>query len=198
MIINILYTNSRSFDIPLPFLIYLVYTFDEMKKEDFFTLIVKLFGLYSMIMVLFNVLPQLLQYIIPYGMDVTMMLIVITFSALTIGLFVLLLFYAPKVVKLLKLENGFKSDTFNFGDFSEDTIVKISSIVVGGITVIENLPSLIRYTLFAFSSGNTGQVMDTYDKFYWIASLVQIFVGLFLVFNYRYLARLLKNKSAQQ
>ena len=121
-----------------------------------------------------------------------MIIIAIVMSILTVGLFVLLLFYAPKIVSLLKLEKGFQSDIIDFKGLSEESIIKISSIVVGGITVIDNLPSLISYTLFAVSSSNSGQVMEANEKFYWIASLIQILVGLILVFNYKYLLKLLK------
>lgn len=99
-----------------------------------------------------------------------MIIIAIVMSILTVGLFVLLLFYAPKIVSLLKLEKGFQSDIIDFKGLSEESIIKISSIVVGGITVIDNLPSLISYTLFAVSSSNSGQVMEANEKFYWIAS----------------------------
>ncbi len=145
-----------------------------------------------MIIVLFNILPQNLNYIGSYGVDSTMIIIAIVMSILTVGLFVLLLFYAPKIVSLLKLEKGFQSDIIDFKGLSEESIIKISSIVVGGITVIDNLPSLISYTLFAVSSSNSGQVMEANEKFYWIASLIQILVGLILVFNYKYLLKLLK------
>ncbi len=151
-----------------------------------------------MIIVLFNILPQNLNYIGSYGVDSTMIIIAIVMSILTVGLFVLLLFYAPKIVSLLKLEKGFQSDIIDFKGLSEESIIKISSIVVGGITVIDNLPSLISYTLFAVSSSNSGQVMEANEKFYWIASLIQILVGLILVFNYKYLLKLLKKNCAQQ
>lgn len=169
-----------------------------MKRKDFFILIVKLFGLYSMIIVLFNILPQNLSYIGSYGVDTTMIMIAIAISLLTIGLFILLLNKAPSIVKLLRLEKDFESEHFNVGNLSEEALIKVSSIILGGITVIENLPSLISYTLFAVSSSNTGEVMQANDKFYWIASLVQILVGLFLILNYSFLLKLLKNKSASQ
>jgi hypothetical protein len=169
-----------------------------MLKKDFFVLIIKLFGLYSMIIVLFNILPQNFSYASSFGVDSLMILLPVIIAIVTIGLFVLLLFFAPKIVSFLKLEKDFDSENIDFKDFSEDSIIKLSSIIVGGITVIDNLPSLISYTLFAFSSNNSGQIIEANEKFYWIASLAQILVGLFLIFNYKTISKFLKFKSIKK
>jgi hypothetical protein len=169
-----------------------------MLKKDFFILVIKLFGLYSMIIVLFNILPQNFSYVSSFGVDSTMILFAFAISILTVGLFIALLFFAPKIVSMLKLEQGFDSENIDFKHLSEDSIIKLSSIVVGGITVIDNLPSLISYTLFAFSSNNSGQIMEANEKFYWIASVVQILVGLLLIFNYKLISKILKSKSIKK
>ena len=114
---------------------------------------------------------------------------------MTVGLFVMLIFNAGRVVDALKLDHEFANETFNLGTLTEESIVKISSIIVGGITIINHLPNLMSQTLFAIRADNIVIDYTANDKFYWFASFLQVSVGFFLVFYHKQVELLLLKKG---
>lgn len=120
--------------------------------------------------------------------------ILITF-AIVLTVLILLLFNTDKVVTILKLDEGFESDKFDLGNLNDKTIVKLSSIIIGATTIIDSLPSFISYTLYAFKQDVIGVNIEANDKFFWIGSLIQILMGLYLVFSYKQIEKLVLNTT---
>lgn len=112
-----------------------------------------------------------------------------------IGLFVLLVFMADKVVGLLRLDKGFDEERMDFGNLKATDIVKIGTFIIGGLLIINNIPALLSHTFFAFKDGISGQGYDTTNKFNWAVSGINILLGYLLLTNYGFVARLLKTKN---
>jgi len=84
-----------------------------MTKKDFFILIIKIFGLFSVVSSLFSILPSNISFaLMDFGFFSLIWIAVVL--VVIIGLFVLLIFKAEKVVKLLKLDKGFDEDRIDF------------------------------------------------------------------------------------
>ncbi len=100
-----------------------------MTKRDFFILIIKLFGLFSVVTSLFTSLPSHFSFAL---MDIdAFSLIWIGLTAIVVvGLFILLIFKSDKVVDLLRLDKGFEDDSIAFGNLSSIEIVKIGTLTM--------------------------------------------------------------------
>jgi len=161
-----------------------------MTKKDFFILIIKLFGLYSIITALFISLPQNLTFVfMDFGVHSIIYLTIIL--TVIIGLFVFLLFKSHHVVRLLKLEKGFDTDTLELGNLTTLEIVKIAVLIIGGFLIIDNLPIFIQQTLKAFYSEIQIQTIESINKWNWFVNGANILIGYLLITNLNIVSRLL-------
>lgn len=159
-----------------------------MTKRDFFILIIKLFGLYTVVASLFSTLPGALSYLLmDAGIDD---ILLISFAVLlTIGLFVLLIFKSAAVVRLLKLDKGFDDDKIELGQIGAEDVVKLGTFIVGGLLFLENLPGFLSQTIFAFKSDIAGMVLNPFDKIRWAIHGMNSVIGYLLLTNYRYVVK---------
>ena len=161
-----------------------------MTKKDFFILIIKLFGLYSIITALFISLPQNLTFVfMDFGVHSIIYLTIIL--TVIIGLFVFLLFKSHHVVRLLKLEKGFDTDSLELGSLTTLEIVKIAVLIIGGFLIIDNLPIFIQQTLKAFYSEIQIQTIESINKWNWFVNGANILIGYLLITNLNIVSRLL-------
>lgn len=165
-----------------------------MTKRDFFIVIIKLFGLFSLVTSLFQVLPSNISFILR-DMDF-IYLIGITLAVLVVlALFVVLIFKADKVVEILKLDKGFDEERIEFGNLNSVEIVKIGCFIIGGLILIENLPYFLNHTLNAFREKVVGMDYSVQDNFYWAVSGINLVLGYLLLTNYTFFAKLLSMKK---
>ena len=122
-----------------------------MTKKDFFRIIIKLFGLYSAILILFYQIPYIIEYS-QYGFELTMILYVVISMLVAIGLFLVLVFNADKIILWLKLDQGFDDQTIDFKNFNLQNLVCFSVILIGGFLIIDNISIFLRQIYLAFKS----------------------------------------------
>lgn len=167
-----------------------------MTKRDFFIVIVKLFGLFSLVSSLFSGLPTNISWAL-MDLDVTMAFwIIITFIVI-VGLFVLLVFKSDNVVTLLRLDRGFDDDRIELGNLDSKNIVKVAVIIIGGLLFIDSIPMFLSHTLFAFKGDIIGATYDTMDKFNWAVSALNILIGYLLLINYERISNILQSKKSK-
>src|SRR5690625_7724332 len=111
-----------------------------MTKRVFFILIIKIFGLYSIITSLFSVLPNNISFVIQ-NIEIIGIIWLLATALIIIGLFYLLLTKADKISKLLKLENGFDEDRIDFNGLKSLDIIKFVVLIIGGLLFVENIPT---------------------------------------------------------
>ncbi|BDC99861.1 hypothetical protein [Persicobacter psychrovividus] len=167
-----------------------------MTKKDFFVLLIKVFGLYFLVLNLFTILPQSIPFIM-IGADSTGVLIIVASVIFSIGITYALIFYASKVVDLLRLDSGFEESYIKLGDFKPKDVVRISSFILGGVMVVNNFPKLLNYIYIALKQDNN-PFDSPIDKTQMALTFVQIFVGLLLVTNYEWVAKWLNGDKKQK
>lgn len=168
-----------------------------MTKRDFFILIIKVFGLFSVITSLFSVLPGNISFAM---MDIdTLSIIWIVVAALVvIGLFVFLVFKSDKVVTLLRLDKGFDDEKIEFGNFKPTDIIKIGTFIIGGLLILNNIPAFLSHSLFAFKGDVVGIEYHTQDKFNWAVSGLNLIIGCLLLTNYNFVASRLNREKKEK
>lgn len=174
-----------------------------MTKRDLFRLLIKIFGLYSIVTVLFSSIPSQIIFALN-SFDILSIAWLLLLLIVTIGLFALLIFKSDKLVSILKLDKGFDEERIEFQNFNSQSIVKLAVIIIGCILIIKNIPSFISYTLLAFKSSFNNDLTRNVIKFthlnqyvYWISSFLNIFIGYLMLTNYTYLSRLIGKKDAR-
>lgn len=167
-----------------------------MTKRDFFILLIKILGLYFLISSLFSVLPGNISYVLTNIEWIGILWLLIT-VVIGVGLFAFLLFRSHKISDLLKLEKGFDKETIDFGGLKSVDILKMAIILMGGFLFIENIPSFLSHTLFAFKSSipqGFDQVYESNgllkytnpaDYIRWGSSAMNLIIGFTLITNFK-------------
>ncbi|OFX26906.1 MAG: hypothetical protein A2033_17365 [Bacteroidetes bacterium GWA2_31_9] len=166
-----------------------------MTKKDFFILIIKLFGLMSIVTSLFSALPSSIIFLLK-DIDFLSIILIVFIIGIVLGLFILLVFKADKLVQLLRLDKGFDDDKIEFGNINSKNIIKIGTFFIGGTLFIESIPAFISLTIFAFKDNLAGLDFGTTDKINWALSALNLIIGYMLITNLNFVAKLL-NKDKQ-
>jgi len=172
-----------------------------MTKKDFFILIIKLFGLYSIITALFISIPQNISFAFAGfrgGFDIYSSIYLAVILSFVIGLFVVLIFKSHVIVRILKLEKGFDTDSMEPGKLTAIEIVKIATIIIGGFLIINNLPIFIQQTLSAFYSEIQLQTTESINKWNWFINGSNILIGYLLITNLHFVTKLLDITSKEK
>ena len=169
-----------------------------MTKKDFFRLVIKIFGLYSVISIIYSVFPSNI-FMVLNDIDFVGILWIIG-SLLIVGLLFAFLIYKPdKIISWLNLDKGFDDDKIDFQNFNNTNIVKLAVIVIGGIMLIRNIPAFLSHTLFAFKSSVGGYdnifIFTLKDYIYWATSFLNIIAGYLILTNFNYISKILKDKN---
>ncbi len=174
-----------------------------MTKRDFFRIIIKLFGLYSIILSLFYFIPSNLSYL-NYGFEPLFLIYVFGSLIITILIFVLLLRKTDLIIDILKLDKGFDDDIINFGNFNSNKIFYLSLILLGGYLILNYIPEFLEYTFLAFKetiskkgfeSQNIISFGSTTDYFNWVISGINLIVGYVLLTNYERITKWLNRNN---
>ncbi|RKD92867.1 hypothetical protein [Mangrovibacterium diazotrophicum] len=162
-----------------------------MTKRDFFILVIKLFGLYSIITAVFFTLPSNVSFII-MDFGVTSILYLLAILFVIVALFVFLIFKASQIVNLLKLDKGFDNDKIELGNLTTVEIVKIATFIIGGFLIINNIPVFINQTINTFYTDIQSQAVTPTYKWNWFVNGLNILIGYLLITNLNFVARLLR------
>lgn len=175
-----------------------------MKTGDFFRLVLKLFGLYSLVISLFSILPNTVSYIfvshegnvdwMPYAWLVIVIVLLIT-------LFFFLTFRPDFLIAKLKLDKGFDSDTINFQNLNAKSILNVGIILIGGLIFLQSLPSFLSSAFYAIKStvATSEEIriessLNNHDYIRLIANLLNIIIGYLLLSNYQFISGFLLPK----
>lgn len=168
-----------------------------MTKRDFFILIIKVFGLFSVVTSLFSVLPSNISFAM-MEIDALSILWIAVAIFVVVGLFVALIFKADKVVRLLKLDKGFDDEKIEIGSLKPTDIIKLGTFIIGGLLILDNIPAFLSHSLFAFKGDIIGLEYNTQDKFNWAVSGLNLIIGFLLLTNYDFVAKKLKTEKTEK
>ena len=165
-----------------------------MTKRDFFILLVKTFGLYTIVVTLFSVLPGNISFALMHA-DLTAYLWIGVTIIVFFGLLILLIFFAKHIVNLLKLDKGFDDDRIELGNLKKEDIIKLGCFIIGGIIFLKNIPAFLSHTLFAFKEDLAGMNYGGNNKFLWLVSGINLIIGYLLLTKYYWVARIFTSKK---
>jgi hypothetical protein len=110
-------------------------------------------------------------------------------------LFMLFILKPEVIIRLFRLTKGFDNEHIDFGQLNASEIVKISVLILGGITIINNFPTFIIQTYNAFAVGINENVIAFYSKPQLIISIINLTIGYLLIKNYSFIDKILNKKN---
>jgi hypothetical protein len=180
-----------------------------MTPRSFWTIIVKIFGLY-LVLLLIGTIWQTINIIIVYSSfsstnynqfrssgvkDITL-----TFNILLVIVYVFLLycclFKTYWIVDKLKLDEGFGDEKFDF-NFDATVILKTALIIIAGLLLIESVTDLIRQIVTYLKSPieNSYVVRQNRNESIIIVDVVKITIAIFMLTCSRMILNFIALKS---
>ena len=175
-----------------------------MTKRDLFRILIKIFGLYSIINVTFSALPNNVFFVFREIDIIGIAWFLITLIVIIL-LFLFMIYKPDKIINWFKFDKGFDEDRIDFQNFNNINILKLAVIIVGGITLIYNIPVFLSNTFFAFKS-SLGKEYNTTtfpygnlrDYIHWTTSSINMVIGYLMLTNYNYIIKILKEKDKEK
>jgi hypothetical protein len=168
-----------------------------MTKKDFFVAVIKIFGLYWVSKSVFFIIPTMFSTA-QFGFEGYTLIWILLALAVEVGLFVLLLFKAETLVRLLRLEKGFDEERIDFGGLTGLTIIKISLLIIGGSLVIYQLPEFLTQTYYGFKADLHGQGYSANANYYWAESGLKVLLGVAIFTQYDSIAGFLVKRRGEE
>ncbi|MBZ0246196.1 MAG: hypothetical protein K8H85_09640 [Cyclobacteriaceae bacterium] len=160
--------------------------------RDFFILLIKLFGLFSLIKGLSLLSISLGRF------DIIVLMSVIIGAGVIVGLFWLLISRADKLVDFLKLENGFSEKRIELGNVKPSDIIKLGTFIIGGLLVINNIPEFLSNAYWAFKGNISGDEFISSNRIKLTVSGLNILLGYLLATNYAFVSSIINEKKVQE
>ncbi|WP_298307633.1 hypothetical protein [Flavobacterium sp.] len=167
-----------------------------MTKRDFFRILIKIFGLYSLILSIFTVIPQNISNVL-FQFDIMMLLVILASTIISVGMFLVLLFKSDFIIDKLKLDKGFDDDKIIVGNLTNESILKLAFIIIGGFLIIDYLPAVLFDLINAFKTKSTFTSIEGNNVNYFdiVTGLVNILLGYLFITNYKSISQFLDKKQ---
>ena len=174
-----------------------------MTKRDFFRIIIKLFGLYALILTIFNYIPSNLNFV-TYDFSFISIIWVLIATGLAVLIYVFLILKTDTLIDLLKLDKGFDDDKIELVNFSSQKIIQLALLLIGGFLIIDYFPNFLNYSYLAFKAQVSFKGLNYIDElnfgrpldyFNWAIATINIIIGYLLLTNYYKLAKWLTRKN---
>ncbi|WP_445716711.1 hypothetical protein [Flavobacterium sp.] len=167
-----------------------------MTKRDFFRIIIKLFGLYSLVISLFTFVPQNISNLYIYKEELSFLFVIIGSFLLLIALFLFLLFQTDWIINKLNLTSNFDDDQIILGNLNTNSIYTFSIILIGGFMIIDNFPILLMDLINEFKLRISNYSITNHDtNYFWFAvNFLNVLFGYLLVTNCKSITKFLDKK----
>jgi len=167
-----------------------------MKIRTLWNIILKTIGIWFIISLLYivpSIFTGLAIFLSERYYDTTYIIICILIAGFFIATIRLLIFRTDIIIDKLKLEKGFTEESINL-NINTSQIISLASIIIGAITIIENLPSFcseiitfLQYNELLPGHTNTKQI---------VYSAIKTFIGYLLITNHNKIALLINRQKA--
>lgn len=156
-----------------------------MTPKIFFTIVLKIFGLFFIKDIIVAIPPLFSTFFYLLREDSIMSGLSTLFFTLLVLLFYgviawYLLINTNKILDALKLENDFDEEEFPF-NISQHSIYIIALIVIGGVILIQEIPNFCRILYSNFEIARLTHTQENNDLSLIIFSGIKIILGLLLI-----------------
>ena len=160
-----------------------------MTTRDLFRLLIKLFGVYSLIVAFFSFTGQSLLSI-SFNSNIVLVILWIIFMFLVVfGVYLFLIFKTDFIIDKLKLDKGFDNEKLFANGVSNYDIIKLAIILIGGFLLINNIPRFLSHVIMEGNShlNKISHFSKENYPFYfdWFGEAVSIVIGFIFIIKYK-------------
>jgi hypothetical protein len=130
-----------------------------MTKKDLFKIILKLYGLYSIIEVVIQI-PNI-SYYLYYDSGNEFNWLILSVPIVSLIIIYILLFKPELVINLFKLDKGFDNTNVPASTFDGKGITKIALIIIAVYLIASNLGAFISQVIFSFKESVSRNGLET-------------------------------------
>lgn len=173
---------------------------ENMLINTFWKIIIKIIGLWLLFGCI-SIIPQFFSTLSFTNGDLNfeslLLIWLMLFGAIIIYIFIirLFLFKSEWIVDKLKLEKSFNEERINL-EIKSSTVLTIAIIIIGGLTIIESLPSFCS-TLFNFLQQKL-LIKDYPDSCWLIFHFLKIIIGYLLLTNGKRFAKYIEEEADKE
>lgn len=129
-----------------------------MTNRDFFRLMIKLFGLYQFLLLIFTFLPSNLQLIFNDFFSMSSIISIVLITLFIIAVYYVFVKNPDLIINFFKLDRGFDKNEITVNNLNSNTILQIGMVLIGGFLIVDNLgyfiSSFITYFKISYMKEN--------------------------------------------
>jgi hypothetical protein len=158
-----------------------------MTKKDLFRITIKIISVYSVIFTFLSLLENYISIIYNQFYSITT-LWVIMYTLFNVFVFSILFFKTDKIISFLRLDKGFDSDNISLEKLDTESVIKIASVIVGFLLIIENISEFASHMFYSFKYSVEPKlhIDNSYTKedyLRWTVCGLQILIGYLIILN---------------
>ncbi|MEO9258243.1 MAG: hypothetical protein ABI207_07670 [Crocinitomicaceae bacterium] len=167
-----------------------------MTKNDLFKIILKLFGLYSIIELIIQI-PNIIFYLyIESNDDFNWLMLLIPIMSILV--IYTLLFKPESVIQLFKLDKGYDNNEATNNSINGEAISKIALVIIAVYIIVSNLGNFITQLVFSFKESVSRNSLTHTSATYipnpvnynlLMSSSISLIIGFLLLTNYTRLSK---------
>lgn len=150
-----------------------------MTNKDFLRLMIKLFGLYQFLLVVFTFLPRNLELIFNDFFSLSSLVSLILITLFILAVYYVLIKNPDLIINLFKLDKGFDKNEITVNNLNSDAILQIGMVLIGGFLIVDNLGYFISSFITYFK---ISYMKETFESLQNVQSLILNGVNLVLGF----------------
>jgi len=166
-----------------------------MTKRDFFSMLVRLFGLYLLFMTFLQLPPQFIYLYntnigekAPIWIMMGEILIAIIMLAYLIG-------KSDFVVNLIKLDKGFDDPVIQLGALDTSKLINLGVIIVAGSTILSNVSGVLVDGYLLIKAKNNHDPLGIDYQSSWFIQVINVILGWLLLTSRNRVVSWLANKT---
>ncbi len=112
-----------------------------MTKKDFFRVLIKIFTLYGLLISAISFINQLTLLGQSIN-DIFFLISVVGSFSVTLIFLYLVINFTDNIINFLKLDSGFADDKISFGNLNNQSLYKITIVILGGFLMVDSIPRI--------------------------------------------------------
>lgn len=175
-----------------------------MTKKDLFRIILKIAGLYFIVITVFQALPTIFVFF--SGTPWLSILLFVAILLVVTAIFLALIFNPDRFINVLKLDKGFDDDKVSFRRVDFSDLLKIAIFAIGLSLIVRYLPIFITHVFFLFkllmknqndfTSQFHSEILTDYVS--WALKIISLIIGYLMITNYASIANFLLKKELKE
>ena len=165
-----------------------------MSPRDFFRIVLKILAL---LFIVNGIVPATSSIITYFGDDSNVFIALIILNLIYVIITIVVFAKTDSIIKYLRLESGYESEHFEFGQPHSGKIIRLACIIAGLYMMFESVPDILVESLIYLKLDVSESLFNDFNlnsEYFLLKSVFKLFFGLLLVLLRHRIAGLFSSK----